>query len=142
MTEETAGARRSGARALAAPLGVALAAGAAVALVGAVDPNEPGHYPACPFLTLTGLYCPGCGGLRAVHALAHGDPAAALGLNPLLVAAAPLLAVLWARWAVRSWRGLPFDAAGLRPVHAWWLLGVMIVFWIGRNLPFGDFLAP
>jgi hypothetical protein len=139
---ETAGARRSGGRALAAPLGAALAAGAAVALVGAVDPNEPGHYPSCPFLVLTGLYCPGCGGLRAVHALAHGDPAAALGLNPLLVVAAPLLAVLWGRWAVRSWQGLPLAAKWLRPSHAWWLLGVMIVFWIGRNLPFGDFLAP
>ncbi|WP_449062427.1 DUF2752 domain-containing protein [Planomonospora algeriensis] len=142
MTGETAGARWSGRRALAAPLGTALAAGIAVALVGAVDPNEPGHYPSCPFLTLTGLYCPGCGGLRAVHALAHGDPVTALGLNPLLVAAVPLLAVLWGRWAVRSWRGLPFAAGWLRPAHAWWLLGTMIVFWIGRNLPFGDFLAP
>ena len=38
-----------------------------------VDPNQPGHYPTDPFLAITGLYCPGCGTLRALHALARGD---------------------------------------------------------------------
>ncbi|GAA3445844.1 DUF2752 domain-containing protein [Planomonospora venezuelensis] len=124
------------------PLGAAVAAGAAVAFVGAVDPNEPGHYPSCPFLVLTGLYCPGCGGLRAVHALAHGDPVTALGLNPLVVAAVPLLAVLWGRWALRSWRGEPVPAGAVRPAHGWALLALTVVFWVARNLPHGEFLAP
>jgi hypothetical protein len=47
--------------ALRAPLMVAGATLAATTYVGAVDPNEGGHYPACPFLALTGLYCPACG---------------------------------------------------------------------------------
>ncbi|GGS53555.1 membrane protein [Planobispora rosea] len=128
-----------------APLGVALAAGAGVAFVAAVDPNEPGHYPSCPFLVLTGLYCPGCGGLRAVYALAHGDPVAAFGLNPFLVLALPFALLLWGRWAVRSWlsrRGGPVPGSGIRPVYPWVLLGLMIAFWIARNLPSGEFLAP
>ncbi|MDP9861927.1 MULTISPECIES: DUF2752 domain-containing protein [Streptosporangium] len=125
-----------------APLGAALAAGAALGYVRAVDPNEPGHYPACPFLVLTGLYCPGCGGLRAVHALAHGDPATALGLNPLVVALIPVLVFLWGRWALRSWRGAPSDGISVRPVYVWAFLALMIVFWIVRNMPFGEFLAP
>ncbi|GAA2847170.1 DUF2752 domain-containing protein [Streptosporangium fragile] len=142
VTGKTAGPRASRARAMLAPLGTALAAGAAVAFVGAVDPNEPGHYPTCPFLALTGLYCPGCGGLRAVHALVHGDPATAVGLNPVVVVMIPVLAVFWAYWALRSWRGGPPIGKSVRPVYVWLFLALMIVFWIVRNLPFGEFLAP
>ncbi|WP_239128076.1 DUF2752 domain-containing protein [Planobispora siamensis] len=138
---ETALTRRRGMR-VAAPLATAAAAAAAVAYVAAVDPNEPGHYPSCPFLVLTGLYCPGCGGLRAVHALANGDPVAALGLNPLLVLMVPALAVLWGHWTLRSWKGEPFARKAPRAVYAWILLALMIGFWIARNLPFADFLAP
>ncbi|HEX8006255.1 MAG TPA: DUF2752 domain-containing protein, partial [Trebonia sp.] len=64
-----------------APAGVAAITVAATGYVAAVDPNAAGHYPLCPFLAVSGFYCPGCGTLRAVHALAHGDPLAALGLN-------------------------------------------------------------
>ena len=39
---------------VAGPLGVAALAAAAVGVVAAVDPNEAGHYPTCPFLSLTG----------------------------------------------------------------------------------------
>ncbi|MBB2912912.1 hypothetical protein FHS43_004207 [Streptosporangium becharense] len=141
-TGKVTGPRASRARALAAPLGAALAAGAAVAFVGAVDPNEPGHYPTCPFLMLTGLYCPGCGGLRAVHALVHGDPAAALGLNPVVVVMIPVLAVLWSRWTLRSWRGGPPPGESVRPVYVWLFLALLILFWMARNLPFAEFLAP
>lgn len=144
VTGRTADVRGPRARAMAvlAPLGAALAAGAAVAYVGAVDPNEPGHYPTCPFLMLTGLYCPGCGGLRAIHALAHGDPVTALGLNLLVVAMVPVLALLWGRWVLRSWRGVPLKGISIRPSYVWAFLALMIVFWIVRNVAFGEFLAP
>ncbi|MFJ2029480.1 DUF2752 domain-containing protein [Streptosporangium sp. NPDC087985] len=141
-TGRAAGTRGARARAVSVPLGTALAAGAAVAYVSAVNPNEPGHYPTCPFLMLTGLYCPGCGGLRAVYALAHGDPVTALGLNPFVVAMVPVLAFLWGRWALRSWRGEPSDGKAVRPAYVWGFLALMIVFWIGRNIPIGEFLAP
>ncbi|MFD1497057.1 DUF2752 domain-containing protein [Streptosporangium lutulentum] len=142
VTEKAAGSRGTRARALLAPLGVAAAVLAATAFVSAVDPNEPGHYPTCPFLMLTGLYCPGCGGLRSVYALAHGDPVAALGLNPLLVVMVPVLAVLWGRWVLRSWRGAPFNGKSIRTAYIWIFLTLMIAFWIVRNVPFGEFLAP
>ncbi|GAA3154296.1 DUF2752 domain-containing protein [Planomonospora alba] len=145
MTGTDGGARRPerrGWRALPLPAGVAAAAVAGVALVGAVDPNEPGRYPACPFLALTGLYCPGCGGLRAVHALTRGDVAAAFDLNPALVPAAAVLVVLWGWWAVTAWRGTGFPVKIARPGYAWAFLVSMVTFWIGRNLPMGEFLAP
>ena len=50
-----------------APVGAAGLALAATAYVGLVDPNESGHYPTCPFLALTGRFCPGCGSLRAAR---------------------------------------------------------------------------
>jgi hypothetical protein len=136
--------------ALRAPLTVAGATLAATAYVGAVDPNEGGHYPACPFLALTGLYCPVCGSLRAVHALAHGDVPAAVGLNVLTVAAVTALAGLWVVWVVgvvRAGRA----AGGARDRHArpsvprWVglvLLVAAVAFGVLRNLPVGSALAP
>ncbi|WP_327085774.1 DUF2752 domain-containing protein [Nonomuraea sp. NBC_01738] len=135
-------------RAVLPPLGVAVAAGAVFAVVGAVDPNEPGHYPSCPFLWGTeklfgtGLFCPGCGTLRTIHALAHLDPVAAIGLNPLAVATIPFLLFWWGRWLVRSWRGQPRRITLAHPGWIWAFLTVVIVYWVVRNLPFGAFLAP
>ena len=128
-------------RALRAPLGTAVAALAATAYVGLVDPNDPGRYPTCPFLAVTGQFCPGCGSLRAVHALATGDPAAALGLNVLTVVSVVLLAAIWGRWTVRSWRGQ--SRTSVAPAWTLYLvLGVAVVFGVVRNLAVGQALAP
>ncbi|MFI6319127.1 DUF2752 domain-containing protein [Nonomuraea sp. NPDC050556] len=129
-------------KSLLAPLGVAAATGAVVAYVGSVDPNEAGHYPTCPFLFLTGLYCPGCGSLRAIHALAHLDVVGALDMNPLAVAVLPFLLFWWVRWLVRSWQGRPSRTNLAHPNWVWGFLAVVILYWIVRNLPFGAFLAP
>ncbi|MFD8827873.1 DUF2752 domain-containing protein [Streptomyces sp. NPDC059605] len=131
----------SRARRLAVPAGVMALVVGAFGYVGTVDPNEPGHYPVCPLLRFTGLYCPGCGGLRSAHAVAHGDIAAALGSNALAVAGYAVFAVLWAVWTVRAWRGRPMGLA-VRPA-VWWAIGaVLLVFSVVRNLPFGSALAP
>jgi hypothetical protein len=130
-----------GVRALRAPLGAAAVALAVTTYVGLVDPNESGHYPTCPFLALTGRFCPGCGSLRAVHALTSGDVGAAVGLNVLAVAGMVVLAALWVRWVVRRWRGEPRRAVA----PAWslyLLLAVVVIFWIVRNLAVGEALAP
>ncbi len=39
----------------------------------------------CPFKAITGLPCPGCGGLRALESLIHGRLWEALATNPLSV---------------------------------------------------------
>jgi len=72
----------------------ALFAGA-LTYIGLADPHGPGFFaPPCPFLHLTGWYCPGCGGLRMTHDLLHGDLAAAAADNVFLLVGIPLLA-LW-----------------------------------------------
>lgn len=129
---------------LAGPLTALGIVGAATAYVALVDPGQPGHYPGCPFLALTGFDCPACGGLRAVHALAHGDVVAAMDHNLLAVLAVPVVAVLWVLWVVRAWRGVSVSADPVvlarrnRTVIG---VGVLLlVFWLVRNLPFAEYL--
>ncbi|MBD5787314.1 DUF2752 domain-containing protein [Cellulosimicrobium terreum] len=126
-------ARRGGPRAVAVPLVVGAVVATAVAYVGLVDPNRPGHYVTCPLLALTGLACPGCGGLRATHDLVHLDLAAAWAMNPLWVLAAPLLVALWAVWLVRAWSGR--SGPRVPPAAAWAGLVVLVVFGVLRNVP-------
>ncbi|MFB6570791.1 DUF2752 domain-containing protein [Streptomyces noursei] len=129
-------------RRLAAPVGTLAAVTAAFAWVGAVDPNEPGHYPVCPLLHLTGLLCPACGGLRSAHAVAHGDLVAALGANAPAVAGYAAFALFWLVWLARAARGLPTAGPRPRPVH-WWALGTLLLaFTVVRNLPLGAGLRP
>ncbi|MGW6471542.1 DUF2752 domain-containing protein [Streptomyces nigra] len=129
------------ARRLAVPAGLLAAVAGAFAYVGAVDPNEPGHYPACPLLEYTGIFCPGCGGLRSAHAVVHGDLAAALQANVLAVAGYALFAVLWTVWVVRATRGRPLRI-DLGPTHLWTAGALTLVFTVVRNSPFGGWLHP
>ncbi|MDF4250052.1 MULTISPECIES: DUF2752 domain-containing protein [unclassified Streptomyces] len=128
---------------LAVPLGSLAAVGAAFAVVAVVDPNEPGHYPACPFLTVAGLYCPGCGGLRSAHAVTQGDLGTALGANVLAVLLFAGFALGWLHWAVGAVRGRRYTfPVRLRAWH-WWALGALAVaFTVVRNTPLGAGLAP
>ena len=119
----------------------------ATVYVALVDPNQPGHYLSCPIYLLTGQYCAGCGALRATHDLAHGDLAGAWSMNPLLVAAAPLLVVAWLRWLLRSALGSqcgPADRTGPRTVWLpWFVLAATVSFSVLRNLPaLAPWLAP
>ncbi|MGW5067495.1 DUF2752 domain-containing protein [Streptomyces cyaneofuscatus] len=128
-------------RRLATPLGTLATVTAAFAYVGTVDPNEPGHYPVCPLLKITGAFCPGCGGLRSAHAFIHGDLGAAFSANAVATTGYFLFAAVWVIWLVRAWRGQPLRIV-LAPVW-WWSIGaLLLVFTVVRNLPFGSALAP
>lgn len=120
------------------PLVVGVSTLAAGAYVWAVDPNVPGHYPLCPTKYVLGLDCPGCGGLRATHALLHGDVGTALDHNLLLVVLAPLAFVAWAAWLYTSARDMSprlSTALGRHSVIAGRLLAILLVlFTVVRNV--------
>ena len=98
---------------------------------------------ACPWLLLTGTYCPGCGGLRAVNDLTHGDLVAAASSNLLLVGSLPLLRCWWVRRIVDSWRGVaPPPRRAARPTGWPGRLALTVAFSVVRNLPLGAWLAP
>jgi len=105
------------------------------------DPHASGSWGYCP-ISLLGFYCPGCGGLRAVNDLTHGDLAGAVSSNALLVLAMPFAVFLLARRAVDAWRG---RQRGLPALSSWPGLSLVIVlitlFTVARNLP-GSWLAP
>jgi len=114
-------------------------------LLARIDPDAAGSpLPPCPLRVLTGLYCPGCGSTRCLHALLHGDLALAFTMNPLLVIAAPVLVLMALRaggllptWA--PWERVLAVARRPRP-WLWLLLGYAVL----RNLPWPPFawLAP
>jgi hypothetical protein len=121
---------------------VAAAAAVAVGVLASVDPNEPGHYPSCPLLATTGLWCPGCGSLRAVHALAGGDLVTAFQRNPFTVLAVPFLVWAWLRWTGASLGWMP-PRRSVAPAWAVWMLLVAVLgFWVLRNVPGLTLLSP
>lgn len=113
---------------------VALAGLAVLALLWHFEPRGQFFFPRCTFLQVTGLQCPGCGGLRATHALLHGDVASAWRLNALWVAALPLGAWSAASLALERWTGrqVPHPLGWRR---AWIAIVVAILgFGVLRNL--------
>jgi hypothetical protein len=107
------------------------------------DPHQQGAYGFCPWLALTGTYCPGCGGLRAVNDLTDLRVADAASSNLLFVGTIPLFAAAWVRSLHQRWTGVlrPLPPARAHLVTAVATTAV-IAFWVVRNLPFGGWLTP
>jgi hypothetical protein len=106
------------------------------------DPHQHGSWGLCPS-AMMGIYCPGCGGLRAVNDLTHGDVGAALSSNILVTLLIPVGVVLLAIWAVDRWRGhtrrVPWQR--LRPLVVA-MVAVLVAFTVARNTGAGAWLAP
>lgn len=96
-----------------------------------VDPRTATWTPPCPFHSLTGLHCFGCGSTRALNRLAHGDLLGAVDFNALLILALPFVAYGLAR------RLLPEPFARPRPMppwQGWTVVGLVVAFGVLRNL--------
>jgi hypothetical protein len=113
----------------------------ALAVLFFFNPATHGFYPVCLFHALTGLYCPGCGGTRAVYQLLHGHVLLALHDNALFGLALVALAVWGARFAVRKLRNQQ-TIFQLHPKTLWMFLVVALIFTVLRNLPAFSWLSP
>lgn len=120
------------------PAGVGLAAGIGLLYTSWQDPNtSEGAYPLCPSFSLFGIDCPGCGGLRATHALTNGDVVAAFDHNLVITLLWPIAVVAWVLWLLHS---LGVRAPRFPEVDGrwWWVIGpALLLFTVARNLPFG-----
>ena len=121
---------------------VGILGAAALTFVSLSDPDQPGHYPTCTWLALTGTYCPGCGTLRMLHAFTHGHLATGFGLNPLGALVLVWAAVEYGRWTWSSLTGRRFVPRPRNPYAVWGVIVVILAYWVVRNLPFGAVLAP
>ena len=104
-----------------------------------LDPGRTRLLPSCPFRAMTGLDCPGCGSTRAVHAILHGDPVAALRLNPLLLLYSPFVGQLLLSAVSLAVTGRPLPESRVRPSLTWLVLCTIVAFWICRNTPLYPF---
>ena len=128
----------------------ALFAAAAVAAAGGLvalrvyDPATSGVFPPCPVWYLTGWYCPGCGSLRAMHQLLHGNLQAAWAMNPLAILFFPFIGYGLVSHAFLVWRGRGLPGIFLPAVWIRVMCGVIVLFGVLRNLPVHPFnmLAP
>ncbi len=124
------------------PVGVGVIGVAAAAVLHVRDPSVDGAYGSCPFLELTGRPCPGCGGLRAVSALTHGDLGGALGSNLLAVGLVAALIVAWMVWVVRRARGIDARMLVMSDRALVLVLVAALAFGVARNTPWGAGFAP
>lgn len=91
------------------------------------DPHAPGSWAICPTYGIFGIYCPGCGSLRAMHDLVAGRVVESIGHNALLLPG--ILFVV---------------ASAIKAPARWWSmvwLVVLVGFTLVRNVP-GSPLAP
>jgi hypothetical protein len=120
----------------------AIAAAAIGAAIAAhfLAPGKDPWLPGCPFHELTGLWCPVCGSTRAAASLSHGNLVEAFRHNVLFVPALAALVWVWAAYALRSFVPSTAERGWARnPIarlkHPQYLLAVVLVFWVLRNIP-------
>ncbi|OBF92887.1 hypothetical protein A5791_13540 [Mycobacterium sp. 852002-51163_SCH5372311] len=127
-------------RSLAAPLLVAASTTVVCAAIWVGDPTTPhGPLPVCPTKALLGIDCPGCGSLRMLYSLMHGNVLAAARFNAL-----GLVALAFLAWAYLAWT---YGRLTGRQIRSWqhqrWAAAVTLVltvaWFVVRNIPFPPF---
>jgi hypothetical protein len=111
-----------------------LGVGALLGVLFFFAPDRYAFYPRCLFHSMTGLQCPGCGGLRAAHRLMHGDMAGAFHFNPLFVLLIPVCLALGGVTIVNRLSGRVWLPVLRQPFWLWLLLAVALIFGVGRNI--------
>ena len=91
--------------------------------------------PPCLFLSLTGLYCPGCGGTRAIRFLLQGQLIKSLLYHPLV----PYTAVLGGWYLISHTvelvsKGKYPVGMRYRDVYLYGALGLVLINWTVKNL--------
>jgi len=101
------------------------------------SPGDNKFFPKCPFYSLTGYRCMGCGSQRAIHSLLNFNFSAAIRENMLVVVSIPYLFTGFVFDSIKQpgarilrWRKILY---GYRAIII--VLAVLVSFWILRNLP-------
>lgn len=112
---------------------LAIVGGTAAAGILVIGFLDPALWPKCPIHAVTGLWCPGCGGQRAVSQLLQGNVPAAIDQNAIIFAIPVFIALGFVSQKLqRRW---------LTNLVIATTLAVATAFTVLRNLP-GSWLAP
>lgn len=89
----------------------------------------------CMFHALTGYYCPGCGGTRAVRALLHVQLLESFRHHPFVLYAAAVSAwFMLSQTIERISKGRIRVGMHFREVYMWIALGIILVNFLIKNL--------
>jgi len=91
--------------------------------------------PPCNLRTLTGFYCPGCGGTRAVLALIHGHPIRSFLYHPIVLIVFVFGVIFMVRntiWIIS--RGKLNVAMKFREKYIFICIGIFLINWIVQNI--------
>jgi len=106
-----------------------------LAVLFLLDPAGSAIYPLCLFHKFTGLNCPGCGSLRALHHLTHGEFIMAFHCNPLLIVGLTVVLLTRIRWPGGEGASRLSRIIFSRPGVAWAMSALVVGFGVLRNLP-------
>lgn len=90
------------------------------------------HSP-CVFHLLTGLYCPGCGGTRAVRYLLEGQLGNSIQYHPLILYMAVIIMVEFASAVLIKVTGKPKWRHGHEKLLISIAIGIVLVNWFWKN---------
>lgn len=125
-------------------LGIVIVFFGALSLYLFWNPLEHNFFPKCPFYSLTGIYCAGCGSQRAIHHILNGQIITGIRHNYLLVVVIGVLTYKVFLYALNKlYNKTHFDIFH-KPIATKIILVVVVVFWTLRNIkifPFTE-LAP
>lgn len=94
---------------------------------------QKGWFPSCP-VSMLGLYCPGCGSMRAIESILRGNFIQAAAYNLLLVIFIPYFVF----WGINL---LLIVLAGIKLLprnrlwFGWTVLAVVLIYTVLRNIP-------
>ncbi len=104
-------------------------------LVFYFPPHHNAYYPKCIFKLVTSLECPGCGSARSIYSLLHGQIKDAFNYNALLVILVPVILI-----GTLAAFSLYFKNLFKYINHPKIYLGLIVVFWIVRNINYFPFI--
>jgi hypothetical protein len=98
-----------------------------------INPVDNAFLPSCTFKKITGFYCPGCGGQRALHQLLHGHFNDAFHSNLLIYI---LIPIVWYKVSLHLNNFPSRDLLVLDKKGIWIFLSLLLSFTILRNIPY------
>lgn len=88
----------------------------------------------CLFQLITGLYCPGCGGTRAVRALLAGNPGLSFQYHPLVLYAAVVITAEFLSFAISKAVKNPRWYLGHETLFIYIAAIIVVVNWVFKNV--------